>query len=93
MSYVDCILDRDKDIIHVVERDANGQRRYCQYPTNYTFYYQDQKGKYRTVYNDSVSRFSTRKRSEFQKELKSDKNLSIVDTFGIFLATYINFVC
>jgi DNA polymerase elongation subunit (family B) len=70
MSYVDAILAREQDTIHVVERDSNGDRRFVEYPTNYTFYYEDPKGKYRSVYGDTLSRYSTRKRSDFQKELR-----------------------
>jgi DNA polymerase elongation subunit (family B) len=70
MSYVDAILDRERDVIHVVERDQSGNRQYRQYSPTYTFYYEDPKGKYRTVYGDPVSRFTTRKRGEFQKELR-----------------------
>jgi hypothetical protein len=69
MSYVDAIHDKERDVIHVVER-VNGVRRYESYPTNYVFYYSDQRGKYRSVYDEPVSRFSCRKRGEFQKELK-----------------------
>ena len=70
MSYVDSIHDRERDIIHVIERDKNGKRLYQQYPANYTFYYSDPRGKYRSVNNDPVSKFTSRKRSEFQKELR-----------------------
>jgi DNA polymerase elongation subunit (family B) len=70
MSYVDAIYERERDTIYVVERDRAGKRQYKQYPANYIFYYDDPKGKHRSVNGDPVSRFSTRKRSEFQKELK-----------------------
>ena len=59
MSYIDALFDRDKDRIHVVER-VNGERVYKEYPANYTFYYDDQKGKYRTIYDTPVSKFTTR---------------------------------
>ena len=68
MSYIDAIHDRDSDRIYVVERTPQGERAYKEYPCNYTFYYSDPKGKYRSLYNDPVSKFSTRKRSEFEKE-------------------------
>lgn len=70
MSYVDAFHDRERDIIHVVERSTDGRRIYQQYPVNWVFYYEDPKGKFRSVNNESLSRFSTRKRSEFQKELR-----------------------
>lgn len=86
MSYVDAILERDRDIIHVVERDSNGVRRYVDYPTNYILYYEDPKGKYRSVYGDSLSKFQTRKNSEFQKEKRilSNKRLFESDVNPVF---------
>ena len=68
MSYIDAIHDRDSDRIYVVERTPEGKRAYQEFPANYVFYYADPKGKYRSLYGDPVSKFSTRKRSEFEKE-------------------------
>jgi DNA polymerase elongation subunit (family B) len=69
MSYVDALFDRNKDRIYIVER-VNGQREYKEYPANYTFYYDDARGKFRTIYDTPVSRFSTRIGKEFHKEVK-----------------------
>jgi len=69
MSYVDALFDRTKDRIYIVER-VNGQREYREYPASYTFYYDDPRGKFRTIYDTPVSRFSTRIGKEFHKELK-----------------------
>jgi len=69
MSYVDALFDRAKDRIHVVER-IDGVRVYQEYPANYVFYYDDPRGKHRTIYDTPVSRFSTRIGKEFHKELK-----------------------
>jgi len=66
--YVDAMWDRDKDIIHVVERDPVKGRIYQTYPAKYQFYYPDLKGKYRSIYGTSLSRVSTRSYKEFQKE-------------------------
>ena len=60
MSYVDAIHDRDSDRIFVVERGSDQKRHYKEYPANYTFYYSDAKGKFRSIYGTPVSRFSTR---------------------------------
>lgn len=79
MSYVDCLHDRDKDVIHVVER-VDGKRIYKEYPTNYVLYYEDSKGKYRSVYEDSLSKFSCRKRTEFQKELRMHSNKKLFES-------------
>ena len=65
---MDAVHSRDDDRIFVVERDQNGKRQYKEYPTNYVLYYPDHKGKHRSIYGDPVSRFSTRKRQEFEKE-------------------------
>ena len=69
MSYVDAILDRETDRIHVVER-INGKRVYNEYPANYVFYYNDLRGKFKTIYNTPVSRFATKSSKEFQREKK-----------------------
>jgi DNA polymerase elongation subunit (family B) len=69
MSYVDALFDRAKDQIHVVER-IDGNRIYQEYPANYVLYYDDPRGKHRTIYDTPVSRFSTRVGKEFHKELK-----------------------
>jgi DNA polymerase elongation subunit (family B) len=70
MSYVDAIYNKERDEIVVVERDEVGVRKYVTYPANHTFYFRDPKGKYRSVTGESLSKFSTRKRSEFQKEMR-----------------------
>lgn len=86
MSYIDAIHDNNSDRIYVVERMPDGKRTYKEYPTNYTFYYSDPKGKYRSLFNDPVSRFSTRKRSEFEKErrIHSGKKLFESDINVVF---------
>ena len=86
MSYVDAVHSRDDDRIFVVERDQNGKRQYKEYPTNYVLYYPDHKGKHRSIYGDPVSRFSTRKRQEFEKEkrIHSGKKLFESDVPVVF---------
>ena len=69
MSYVDALFSRDDNRIHVVER-VDGERRYREFPANYVFYYDDLRGKYRTIYGTPVSRFSTRNYKEYARELK-----------------------
>ena len=68
MSYVDAIWDRDKDVIRVVERDPKKGRIHQDYPAKYIFYYPDPKGKYRSIYGDSLSKVSAKSFKEFQKE-------------------------
>ena len=75
MSYIDAIHSRDEDKIYVVERDPQGVRRYNEFPANYVFYYSDPKGKFRTIYDTPVSKFSTRNSKEFHKELRAHSHL------------------
>ena len=80
MSYIDAIHDRDTDKIYVVERTTVGERTYKEYNANYTFYYSDPKGKYRSIFGDSVSKFSSRKRSEFEKERRIHANKKLFES-------------
>lgn len=80
MSYIDAVLDSKSDRIFVVERSPQGKRLYKEYPTNYTFYYSDPKGKYRSIYGDPVSRFSTRKKAEFEKEKRIQKGKELFES-------------
>lgn len=73
MSYVDALFDREKDRIHIVER-RNGERIYKEYPASYIFYYDDPRGKFRSIYGTPVSRFSSRSNKEFRKELRIQNN-------------------
>jgi len=85
MSYVDALFDRDKDRIYVVERNAGG-REYKEFPAEYIFYYDDPRGKFRTIYGTPVSRFATRNSKEYHKEIKinSGKRLWESDINPIF---------
>ncbi|NDB64562.1 MAG: hypothetical protein EB168_02680 [Euryarchaeota archaeon] len=67
--YIDALFDRSGDRIHVVER-VNGERQFKEFPANYVFYYEDVKGKHRSIYGTPVTRFSTRSAKEFHKEVK-----------------------
>ena len=70
MSYVDSIWDREKDIIYVVERDPKKGRIYQEFPARYVFYYPDQRGKYKSIYGDNLSKVTSKSYKEFMKEKK-----------------------
>jgi DNA polymerase elongation subunit (family B) len=70
MSYVDSRWDREKDIVSVIERDPKLGRVYREYPAKYLFYYPDPKGKFRSIFNDSLSKVTARSWKEFNKEQK-----------------------
>ena len=79
MSYVDALFDRDKDRIHVVER-VNGVRKFQEYPANYIFYYDDPRGKFRSIFDTPVARFSSRNNKEFRKELRMHTGKQIFES-------------
>ena len=85
MSYVDAMFDRDQDMIRAVER-KDGKRTYREYPVKYTFYYKDQRGKYKSVYGDPLSRIVCKNTKDFRKEvaINRDKELFESDINPIF---------
>jgi DNA polymerase elongation subunit (family B) len=85
MPYVDAMFDRDQDIIRVVER-KDGKRHYTEYNAKYTFYYTDQKGKYKSVFGDPLSRIVCKNTKDFRKEvaINKDKKLFESDINPIF---------
>ena len=68
MSYVDAIWNRNEDIIYAVERDPKKGRIYQEFPARYMFYYPDQRGKYKSIYGENLSKVTARNYKEFQKE-------------------------
>ena len=85
MSYVDALFDRDTDKISVVER-IKGERRYVEYPARYVAYYDDPKGKFKSVYGTPVSRIATKSGKEFKREvhMQAGKRLYESDINPIF---------
>jgi DNA polymerase elongation subunit (family B) len=79
MSYVDSLFDREHDRIHVVGREK-GQRYYREYPATYTFYYDDARGKFQSIFGNPVSRFSTRNNKEFRRELRAQSGKTIYES-------------
>jgi DNA polymerase elongation subunit (family B) len=79
MSYVDALFDRDKDRIHIVER-INGVRKYQDFPATYIFYYDDPRGKFRSIFDTPVARFSSRNNKEFRKELRMHSGKTIFES-------------
>jgi len=86
MSYVDAFYNRDQDVIHVVERDENGNRHFKEYPARHIFYYQDPKGKFTSIFGDPLSRVTCKNIKELRKELAiySNKKLYESDINPIF---------
>ena len=68
--YVDAYFDRNADVIRVVERSKDGKREFKEYPVRYTFYYEDPKGKFQSIYGDPLSRIICKNTKDFHKEQK-----------------------
>ena len=85
MSYVDAFFDRDSDIIRVVER-KDEKRHFHEYQAKYTFYYKDERGKYKSVYGDPLTRIVCKNTKDFRKEvaINKDKQLFESDINPIF---------
>ena len=85
MSYVDGYLDRQKDVIHVVER-VNGERRYKEYPARYTMYYPDPAGKFTSIFGDKLERIvcNSGKKFNAEKKMHAHKGLFESDINPVF---------
>jgi len=83
LSYTDAYLD--KDTIHVVER-RNGKRHFLEYPAVYVFYYPDNKGKYKSIFGENLTKVVCNGRKEFNKEkrIHSNKRLYESDVNPLF---------
>jgi DNA polymerase elongation subunit (family B) len=73
------LYDRDRDRIHVIER-SNGKRIYKEFSADYRFYYDDPRGKYLSIFNTPVSKFTSRHLKEFRKELKLHQGKNIYES-------------
>ena len=69
MSYVDAMHVREKDQILVVER-IDGNRVYTTMPCNYTLYYPDPRGNHKSIFGDTLGKFSSNSGKAFQREKK-----------------------
>lgn len=87
MSYVDAYFDRNDDVIKVVERNSKGEREFKDIPVKHTLYYKDPKGKFTSIYGDTLSRIICKNTKDFRKELAiaSGKQLFETDINPIFV--------
>jgi len=80
MSYVDAFYDRERDTIHVVERDDKGQRHFKEYPARHVFYYPDPKGKYQSIKGEPLTRVTSKNVKEHRKELAIHSNKRLFES-------------
>jgi DNA polymerase elongation subunit (family B) len=93
MTYIDAVVERDKNIILVSERDQKGNRLLVQHPTKYVVYWPSERGKFTSIHGTKLDRYQTTKLKEFQKELSllpKDK-LHESDMNPIFRCLYDNY--
>jgi len=79
MPYVDAFFDRDADIIRCVER-KDGKRMYNEYQAKYTFYYEDPRGKYKSIFGDQLQRVVCKNTKDFRKELAINKGKKMFES-------------
>ncbi|MDB4331025.1 hypothetical protein N9993_00610 [bacterium] len=79
MAYVDAFFDRDADIIRVVER-KDGKRHFHEYQSKYTWYYEDPRGKYKSIYGDPLTRVVCKSTKDFRKELAINKGKTMFES-------------
>ena len=94
MPYVDAFFDRDSDIIRAVER-RDGKRHYQEYQAKYTFYYEDPRGKYKSIYGDPLQRIVCKNTKDYRKELAINKSKKLFESdinpiFQCLSENYIN---
>jgi len=79
MPYVDAFFDRDADIIRCVER-KDGKRMYNEYQAKYTWYYEDPRGKYKSIFGDQLQRVVCKNTKDFRKELAINKGKKMFES-------------
>ena len=77
MSYIDALYKKDEDKIYVVERDPKKGRVFVEYDARYVFYYEDARGKHRSMTGAPLQRVQCATHKEFIKEqrMRSNKQL------------------
>lgn len=74
MAYVDAIHNKQTDEIFVVER-INGQRVYNTLPAKHVFYYEDPRGRYKTMWGEPCTKYETTDSKKFRKDLADMQRL------------------
>jgi len=79
MSYVDAYYDRSKNKVNVVER-IDGKRQYVEHPARYYFYVEDQRGKYKSIFGDKVSKISCSTWKDYQKNVAINRDKKLFES-------------
>jgi len=86
MSYIDALYKKEEDKIYVVERDPKKGRVFVEYDARYVFYYEDQRGKHRSMTGETLQKVQCTTHKEFIKEqrIRSNKTLYEQDINPVF---------
>jgi DNA polymerase elongation subunit (family B) len=73
------MFDRDADTIKVVER-IDGARKFQEFPVKYTFYHEDPRGKYKSIFGDPLQRIVCKNTKEFRKEIAINRGKKMFES-------------
>jgi DNA polymerase elongation subunit (family B) len=92
--YVDAYFQRDAEIIKIVERNSEGRRVFKEFPARYSFYYPDPKGRYTSIYGETLAKVVCKNQKDFRKEMAiySNKKLYEADINPIFVCLSENYL-
>lgn len=65
--YIDAYLDRQTEIVHVVER-VDGKRVFKEYPADYSFYVENPNGPEKSIFGTRVSKVKCRTSQDLRRE-------------------------
>jgi DNA polymerase elongation subunit (family B) len=68
VSYIDAILDRKTDQIHIAER-INGERKLLVVPANHVFYHEDPSGIHRSIFGHTCKKVASQSSHKFRAAL------------------------
>ena len=85
MSYIDALYKKDEDKIYVVERDPKKGRVFVEYDARYVFYYEDARGKHRSMTGVPLQRVQCATHKEFIKEQRIRSNKKLYERLALLL--------
>lgn len=77
--YVDAHYNKEGDKVFVLER-VNGERVEREFPADYTFYMEDPRGKYMSIFNKPLMRHSPKTSSEFAQLKAMNKHKKLYES-------------
>ena len=93
MSYIDAILEREKNQIQVIERDRSGKRRIVSHPTKYCAYWPDSRGKYTSIKGTKLAGVTATRKELLNREISGVRSNELYenDINATFRCLYDNY--